>query len=201
MRALTGGDKEGQAVATGLGGADGARWANTLSTAPLDCVYFACMTAPLPTSAPTIHPARGEDFALLGRLLQLYLHDFSEHTGWDVDEHGLFHYAWLDAYRHEKGRHAYVFRIEGRPAGFALVREAERIHMAEFFVLRRYRRAGVGLAAARHLLEAHAGPWSITELATNPEATSFWRRAITVPFEETVRADGTIEQRFTIDRP
>ncbi|AXK46511.1 GNAT family N-acetyltransferase [Brachybacterium saurashtrense] len=158
------------------------------------------MTAPPSATAPTILSARGEDFALLARLLQLYLHDFSEHTGWDVDEHGLFHYAWLDAYRHEAGRHAYVFRVGGPTAGFALVREAERIHMAEFFVLRKYRRAGVGLAAARLLLEAHVGPWSITQLATNPEATSFWRRAIPVPFEETVQADGTVEQRFTIDR-
>jgi predicted acetyltransferase len=155
------------------------------------------MAPPHHASAPTIHPARDEDFDLLGRLLQLYLHDFSEHTGWDVDEDGLFHYAWLDAYREEPGRHAYVLRVEGRPAGFALVREAERIHMAEFFVLRKYRRAGVGLAAARHLLAAHAGPWSITQLASNPEATAFWRRAITVPFEETVQAGGTVEQRFT----
>lgn len=159
------------------------------------------MTAPRLASAPTVHRAREEDFDLLARLLQLYLHDFSEHTSWGVDEQGLFHYAWLDAYRHEEGRHAYVFRVEGRPAGFALVREAERIQMAEFFVLRRYRRAGVGLAAAQRLLGAHIGPWSITQLATNPEATSFWRRAIPVPFEEMVQADGTVEQRFTIDRP
>jgi len=159
------------------------------------------MTAPRSASAPTVLQAREEDFDLLARLLQLYLHDFSEHTGWDVDEHGLFHYAWLDAYRHEAGRHAYVFRVEGRPAGFALVREAERIHMAEFFVLRRYRRAGVGFSATRHLLEAHVGPWSITQLATNPEATSFWHRAIPVPFEETVQADGTVEQRFSTEHP
>lgn len=159
------------------------------------------MTAPRPASAPTVLQAREEDFDLLARLLQLYLHDFSEHTGWDVDEHGLFHYAWPDAYRHEAGRHAYVLRVEGRPAGFALVREAERIHMAEFFVLRKHRRAGVGLAAARHLLEVHVGPWSITQLATNPEATSFWRRAIPVPFEETVQADGTVEQRFSTEHP
>jgi predicted acetyltransferase len=159
--------------------------------------------APVPhadrTPAPTVHPARDEDFELLDRLLQLYLHDFSEHTGEDVDEHGRFQYAWLDAYRHEAGRHASVIRVEGRPAGFALVREAEVLHMAEFFVLRKHRRAGVGLAAARHLLEARIGPWSITQLASNPEATAFWRRAIPVPFEESVQADGTVEQRFTIE--
>lgn len=106
------------------------------------------MTAPRSASAPTIHPAREDDFNLLSRLLQLYLHDFSEHTGWDVDEHGLSHYAWLDAYREEPGRHAYVIRVEGRPAGFTLVREAERIHMAEFFVLRKHRRASAGLTTA-----------------------------------------------------
>ncbi|WP_193105030.1 GNAT family N-acetyltransferase [Brachybacterium sp. FME24] len=150
-------------------------------------------------SALTVLPASGEDFDLLGRLLQLYFYDFSEYTGDDVDDEGSFHYAWLDTYRHEQDRYAYVVRVDGHPAGFALVRQGDPTQMAEFFVLRKYRRDGVGRRTARLLFDAHVGSWSVTQLATNPEATSFWRRAIPVPFDETVHADGKVEQTFSIE--
>ena len=50
--------------------------------------------------------------------------------------------------------------------------------MAEFFVLRRHRRAGVGMRAAHILFETHAGAWEVRQRAANAAATSFWRRAI-----------------------
>lgn len=158
------------------------------------------MVASRSTSTLTVLPAKSDDFDLLGRLLQLYLYDFSEYTGDDADDEGSFHYAWLDAYRHEPDRYAYVVRVEGHPAGFALVRQGDPTEMAEFFVLKKYRRDGVGLRAARLLFDAHPGPWSVMQLATNPEATSFWRRAIPVSFDEPVHADGKVEQRFSIEQ-
>jgi predicted acetyltransferase len=157
------------------------------------------MAASTSASALSVRPATSEDFDLLGRLLQLYLYDFSEHTGDDVDSEGNFPYAWLDAYRHEEDRHAYLVEVTGRPAGFAFVRGGEATQMAEFFVLRKYRRDGVGLETARLLFAAHVGPWSVTQLATNLDATTFWRRAIPVPYTETVHADGEVEQRFSIE--
>ena len=160
-------------------------------------IYRMRMTTAASPLVPTVTSATGEDFDLLGSLLQLYLYDFSEHTGEDVDGHGSYHYAWLDAYRNEAARHAYIIRMDGHPAGFALVRNGELIQMAEFFVLTKYRRGGVGTMAARELFEALTGSWSISQLATNRSATEFWRRAIPVPFEELVHADGRVEQRFT----
>lgn len=153
----------------------------------------------MPASPPAlaITPASDAEFTLLERLLQLYLHDFSAHTGDDVDDQGSFHYAWLDAYRVEPDRHALLVRVEGRPAGFALVRSGEPTRMAEFFVLAKYRRHGVGTAAARELFRRFAGDWSITQLATNRAATEFWRRAIPASFDERTWADGRVEQRFT----
>ncbi|GAA1483784.1 GNAT family N-acetyltransferase [Brachybacterium fresconis] len=150
---------------------------------------------------PTVTVVTDAGFDLLGRLLQLYLYDFSEHAGYDVDERGEYHYAWLDAYRDEADRHAYLFRVGAHPAGFALVRRGEPTTMAEFFVLRKYRRGGVGTTAARQLLAMLPGTWSISQLASNRAATEFWRRAIPVPFEEITHADGHMEQRFTSPRP
>jgi predicted acetyltransferase len=50
--------------------------------------------------------------------------------------------------------------------------------MAEFFVLRRYRRARVGLTAAHRIFAMHAGKWEVRQRTANVEATSFWRTAI-----------------------
>ncbi|APX33444.1 hypothetical protein BH708_12765 [Brachybacterium sp. P6-10-X1] len=159
------------------------------------------MTTSASPPAPTVTAAAGEEFALLERLLQLYLHDVSEHAGYDVDEAGSYRYAWLGAYRHDADRHAFILRVEGHPAGFALVRAGEPTRMAEFFVLRKYRRGGVGTLAARDLIAMFPGTWSITQLATNRDATEFWRRAIPASFDECVHADGGVEQTFSTAPP
>ena len=137
------------------------------------------------------------DKSVLRNLLELYLHDFSEMTASDVDEHGLFGYGHLDGYWTEPGRHPFLIRADGRLAGFALVRSGVPHDMAEFFVLRKYRRGGVGLLAARALFAMFPGEWQVREITANTGATAFWRRAIPVPFEEDVIAAGPV-QRFLI---
>jgi len=63
-------------------------------------------------------------------------------------------------------------------AGFALVHHKSKLSaaddvwdMAEFFVLRRHRRAGVGMRAAHILFETHAGAWEVRQRAANAAAT------------------------------
>jgi predicted acetyltransferase len=138
------------------------------------------------------------DKSVIRNLLELYLHDFSEFTDTDVDEHGVFGYGRLDHYWKESDRHPFLIRADGRLAGFALVRSGRPHDMAEFFVMRKYRRSGVGLLAARALFAAFPGDWQVREIAANPGATAFWRRAIPVTFDETVDAAGAV-QRFRVD--
>lgn len=85
---------------------------------------------------------------VLQRLLELNAHDFSAFDGRDVNEHGEYGYAYLDHYWTEPDeRRAWLFRCDGAVAGFALVRKGPPHSVAEFFVLRKYRRTGVGAAA------------------------------------------------------
>ncbi|MHA7985632.1 GNAT family N-acetyltransferase [Rathayibacter sp. CAU 1779] len=133
----------------------------------------------------------------MGRLVDFYLHDFSEFDGRDVQADGSYHYEWLDAYWTDADRKAYLFDVDEHPAGFALVRLIDPLEMAEFFMLRKYRRSGIGTAAARDVIARHPGPWIITQVPGNEASMSFWRRAIPVPFEERRHADGHVEQRFT----
>ena len=127
---------------------------------------------------------------LLERLMQLYVYDFSEFMRLDVDELG--HFAGgtpLATCWREPWRHAYVIRAgsagEDRIAGFAILDERSRLtgdpgvaDVAEFFVLRRYRRQGVGLAAAAAAFALFPRPWEVRQTASNTAATAFWRRAI-----------------------
>ena len=133
----------------------------------------------------TIEPAALSEKSVLRRLLELYLYDFSEFSGTDLDDHGLYGYRYLDHYWTEPERLPFLFRVDGRLAGFALVRRdagsaaaPHDLDMSEFFVLRRYRRAGIGRQAAQALFARLPGRWQVRQTAENVAAQVFWRRVI-----------------------
>ncbi len=113
-------------------------------------------------------PAREPDRAVLRRILALYSYDISELNGADVDQHGEFGYRYLDHYWTENDRAAFLLRVDGHWAGFALVRRTAQFDMAEFFVMRKYRRRGIGRKAAIDLFQRFPGPWQVRQQQTNP---------------------------------
>jgi predicted acetyltransferase len=123
----------------------------------------------------------------LEAMFQLYIHDFSEF--WSGQGRGelldsgqfesdpRFDRCWT-----EPGRSAWFIRANGHLAGFALLSslshsgQATDFDMAEFFVVRKHRRSGVGFQAARQLIGARAGQWEIAVVRANVGALAFWRR-------------------------
>jgi predicted acetyltransferase len=142
-----------------------------------------------------VDPASASEHDVVARLLELYAHDFSERNGADVGDDGTYGYRYLDAYWSEPDRHPFLFRVDGRLAGFALVRTGPPIDMAEFFVLRKYRRGGIGTDAARAVFARFPGEWQVRQQWENTGAIDFWRRAIPVPFHEGETDEGPV-QRF-----
>jgi predicted acetyltransferase len=150
---------------------------------------------------------------LLLRLFDHYLYDFSEMEHADVDEDGLFVPPALPfVARHwtDPGRHAFLLRVGGKPAGFALLCEAspmpecaERRYLSAFFVMRAYRGRGYGEAMARALFARFPGPWQVLEVRDNPRAQAFWRRVIGAAtgdqFTERWLNEREIVQEFEID--
>ena len=74
-------------------------------------------------------------------------------------------------------------KITDRLAGFVLlnhhsitVENANTI--AEFFVMRKYRRQGLGSQAAREVFDKLPGEWEVRELSENTAAHAFWRTVI-----------------------
>ena len=129
--------------------------------------------------------AKKSEKSVLRQLMELCNHDFSEHTGDDVDEHGFYGYTYLDHYWTDEARHPFFIMANGRYAGFVLVNNhckyisGDNIHsVAEFFVLRKYRKKGVGRQAAKMIFDKFDGLWEVKILYTNVPALSFWSKVI-----------------------
>jgi predicted acetyltransferase len=133
----------------------------------------------------TLDLATKKDEVTLDNLVQLYAHDFSEFVPLDVGEDGRFEGLPLGPYWVDAWRHAFLFRVGETLAGFALVHARSKLtaedgvfDMAEFFVLRKFRRSGVGRAAAFALFDRFRGRWEVRQRVANQGATAFWRRVI-----------------------
>ena len=159
------------------------------------------------TPQVSIEKIAARDKGVLWRYLQFYIYDMSRFTGAQPVD-GEFPYSQFDAcWSDGDRRSAWWVMVGGEIAGFALVRldaDEGRHEIAEFFIVNRWRRRGIGLAFARQLLTRFPGPWRLHELANNHGAIAFWRRVLAgfAPYAETAidHADGIdrIEQRFVV---
>ena len=115
-----------------------------------------------------ITEAKKSQKEILRQLLELYQYDLSIVTDDDVDQSGLYGYSYLDCYWIEEKRYPHLFLFREFLAGFALVNkvnwlpENDGAHsMAEFFVLKKYRRHGLGTVAAQYVINRFSGKWEI----------------------------------------
>ncbi|WP_282605118.1 GNAT family N-acetyltransferase [Pelagibius sp. Alg239-R121] len=125
----------------------------------------------------------------VARMLQLYLHDFSEFAKvgepyGEIGNDGTFQYEHFDSYWNEAEREALLLRVNGHIAGFVLVNQWSASSlgtdnsMAEFFVLRKYRRSGIGKLVASKIIRQRSGKWEIPVADYNQPALAFWRSVV-----------------------
>jgi predicted acetyltransferase len=145
------------------------------------------MTEQASNALPAINlvPATREQAPILGNLLELYAHDLSACAHLDIGEDGRFGYKSLLLYWSEPNRHPFLVRVDGKIAGFVLVKNGSEVSgdrtvwdMAEFFILRRYRRLGFGTLAAHEVWKRCPGRWEVRVMQSNRPASLFWERAI-----------------------
>ena len=126
---------------------------------------------------------------VITNLMQLYKYDFSAFAQigspyGEVGSDGRFIHDGLDSYWRDDSRIPLIVQVDGRLAGFILVNRWSALNreldhsVGEFFVLRKYRRIGVGSRAAKVLFECWPGRWEVAVAAYNKPALSFWRKAI-----------------------
>lgn len=123
---------------------------------------------------------------VLSNLLELYMHDLSAIFPIEIGGDGRFRYEKLSLYWSEpERRFAFLIRTGRQLAGFALVTRGsqatdgpEDLDVAEFFVLRSHRRAGVGRQAARLLWDRLRGQWVVRVSEANRTGLPFWRTTV-----------------------
>ncbi len=130
-------------------------------------------------------PAQRSDLPLIWNLLQFYYYDMTELLGGNVGPDGRFSPPPIEPYWQESWRYPLLVRVDQHPAGFALIHRRSRISgdpdtwdVAEFFVMRQYRRRGVGTHAALNVFDRFRGRWEVRQLFANEAATHFWRGVI-----------------------
>lgn len=127
-------------------------------------------------------PSRS-DRDLIRRMMELYLYDFSEFEDSDLDEHGLYGYGDLDYFWFEPTHAAFVVTVDEKLAGFVLVDNDVKIDgreraITEFFILRKYRRQGIGKQVAFEVFNRLPARWEVAVIERNVPAQAFWRKAI-----------------------
>lgn len=130
-------------------------------------------------------PVAQTQAAVLANLLELYSHDMSEYFPVELGPDGRFGYRHLPSYWSEPSRFPFFIVEEGKLAGFALAmrgspatEEPDDLDVAELFVLRSFRRHGVGERAAARLWDTLPGRWVVRVLPANRGAMAFWERAV-----------------------
>jgi predicted acetyltransferase len=138
---------------------------------------------PMPPPDLTISKMGPESDVLLRNLFEHYIHDMAEWFEIDTRPDGSYSYDTSQVWKN--GFDAYLVRIGDSIAGFALVGSAVEwlgdtgandVH--EFFVIRRFRRRGVGQRVATLLWNERPGEWLVRVVESNAPAVLFWRTAV-----------------------
>jgi predicted acetyltransferase len=132
-----------------------------------------------------IIPASPEQKATLANLFELYAYDFSEFVDLEIGPDGRFRDGDLDIYWTEPARYPLLVYVDSGLAGFALIdglpRESADVtvwDVAEFFILRGYRRAGIGTEVTHQVWRRFPGRWQVRVIVSNEPAYRFWHEAI-----------------------
>ena len=132
----------------------------------------------------TLDAATPNDATLLGNLMELYIHDLRAiFPDVSLGPDGRFGYPRLPLYWSEPDRRfPFLIRCDSHVAGFVLATRGSPVDddpdtydVAEFFVMRRYRRSGVGRQAALLLWRQLPGKWTVRVTEANRGAIPFWQ--------------------------
>lgn len=147
-----------------------------------------------PRTVVALQPAGPDQRRAVANLIHLYLYDMAADTPFPLQDSGPYDYDHLDAV----WQYPYLIRAGDALAGFAPVTSHCPItgqtpcwSMAEYFVLRPYRRQYAGRTAFHAIVARHPGTWHIATPHHNLGAARFWPKAIPARFTQTsARHDG-----------
>jgi predicted acetyltransferase len=129
-------------------------------------------------------PTTAEQLPLIANLYQYYAYESSDWEEEDVETDGRFylHEPHLQRYWSEPDWSARLILADGFIAGFLLVERSElpgldALEFADLFILKRYRRLGIGLALALQVL-SDQNTWLVRFYPQDQVAAAFWQRVL-----------------------
>lgn len=133
-------------------------------------------------------PATMDDYPTIQNLARFYSYDISEYyghePGWEMEDDGLYGVG-IDYKQYFESDISFPFliRYKGELAGFAIVdkkgsTQQTDYNMAQFFVLRTYKRQGIGQYSAQLCFDKFIGNWEVMVMPGNEGAYRFWRSTI-----------------------
>ena len=135
-----------------------------------------------------IAPILPEERPAFVQLFNLYEYDFTEFTDNYISDDGYYEYTksfaenlWADS-----KMHPFFIRVDGKLAGFVIVADGGYQYLEdkgahnidEFFVMKKYRRNGVGSFAAKAAFDMFKGTWEVCQMTNNTPARKFWKSVI-----------------------
>jgi predicted acetyltransferase len=120
-------------------------------------------------------------------LFQFYCYDTSPEDGYDVTETGLYSLSseFFSQYWTQPTWSAHLLRWDGAIAGFALIETSDALpggmELADLFVLKRFRRHGIGRRVVQHFMSVRSVPWTVVVFEQAIEAKAFWRSIFQEP--------------------
>lgn len=130
-------------------------------------------------------PVKLEEKNILSNLYQLYHYDFSEFTSEDINQEGKYDVNIDFIWEGDNRWRPYFIIISGTIAGFIIVllenldTDPDPTHVIyDFMILKKFRRSGVGYAAAMQTFELYKADWALAQMESNTPAIVFWRKVL-----------------------
>jgi predicted acetyltransferase len=134
-----------------------------------------------------ICPRREEDKTVIWNLFQFYCYDTSTEDECDVEESGTYSLSpkYFAQYWTLPTWSARLLRWEGAVAGFALLEDSDALpggmELADLFVMRRFRRHGIGREVVSYFMSERKLPWTVVVFDEAVEAKAFWSSIFKLP--------------------
>lgn len=127
------------------------------------------------------------DKETLQNLGRFYVYEMSRYCGflpgWEVPADGLFECIDLSVYLKVAGNFPFLIKFDDELAGFVLVNKTGTSsdidwNMAQFFVVSKFQRKGLGREIAFKIFDQFQGLWEVRQIPENKGAIDFWEKVI-----------------------
>lgn len=134
-------------------------------------------------SAIKLIPASLNEYSIIQNMARFYVYDMSEYLGWGMPEDGLYECIDFKKYWQTDDAFPFLIRDDKELIGFVIIDKkgsepSTDFNMAQFFILRKFTKKGLGRYIAHLCFDKFQGSWEVMVIPGNEGAYRFWRSII-----------------------